>query len=114
VTALSKSDASFKITKSGSEYHMIITSGGDTTEEENIVIAKSPVTISYVTTGNETKEISETETLTLKFDRSSGAFKPIGQDSSDKDIYCSGIQITRGTSVKTIELYYTTGKHKVQ
>gem|GEM_PF-1320102 len=114
VTALSKSDAVFRIYKKGTEYWMAI--DVKDTEEENERIAKEPAVISYVTNEGTEADIQEgdSESLKLQYDRSSGAFKPIGSTAGGRDIYCSSIIVTSGNNTKTIVLYYATGKHQIQ
>lgn len=114
VTALSKSDAVFRIYKSGTEYWMALDVNG--TEEENQRIAKAPAVITYVTNEGTVSsvEAGDPGSLKLQFDRSSGAFRPIGSTDGGRDIYCSSIIITSGDNTKTVVLYYATGKHQIQ
>lgn len=115
VTALSKSDAEFSIYKNSEGYHIKIITAGGNTEEENKLISGPAVTVSYTATDGSNTVIGEGEenALKLKFDRSSGAFKPIGTDSTDKSIYCTTIVAKLKSTSKTITLYYATGKHTV-
>lgn len=109
-TAMSKSNAELILSKSDGDYYI------ESTEEQKKKIGSEPIVITYTTTEGNTITIDGTNTLTLRFDRSSGAYQRIGETSGTdvKDIYCTSIILTRGSKQKVIELVYATGKHVVK
>lgn len=54
--------------------------------------------------------------LILRYDRSSGAMKPLPAEmgTACEGKYCTKIEISRGTKVKTISISYLTGKMEVE
>lgn len=60
------------------------------------------------------KKLEGTDKLELSYNRSSGSFKPIGQDGGGKDIYCNEIEIVRGDRTVRIKLVRSTGNHYIE
>ena len=54
------------------------------------------------------------DTVTLAFNRASGAFVCAKINDLQTTAYCTQIRATRGSKVYTIELIPTTGKHRMQ
>lgn len=85
---------------------------GKGTKEDTEFIGKSGITVQY-TIGGTVKTLSDTDTFTLQFDRSSGSLKPSSVTNNTND-YVSKIEILKGTNViKTITIYQETGKVEV-
>jgi len=54
------------------------------------------------------------DTVTLAFNRASGAFVAAKINDTQTTAYCTLIQVTKGSKVYTMELIPTTGKHRMQ
>lgn len=79
-------------------------------------IGKETVTIEYVLTDSSgyKKTIDDTHSITIGYDRSTGAFQKVKENSSVTTKYCSSIIITRGSREYILELVPETGKHFIK
>jgi|LAHS01.1.fsa_nt_gb prepilin-type N-terminal cleavage/methylation domain-containing protein len=101
--------AQFILTCGNDGKYSISVAGEDGTKEA----ASSSISISYTDTQSTTEvhQISAGSSLTLGFDRSSGAFMPISYTNGGSTaVYCTSIIIEQGSSKKTVELVHLTGK----
>ena len=124
VSTLGKDEVIMTITKgnkaksSEAYYCTIVTKDGlgKTTENEE-KIGKSNLDITYVLSdskGNKTSDITldDTHSLTIKFNRGTGAMAPCmkGDGSSGGDYYCMQIKVKKNSTEKIISFYPETGK----
>lgn len=80
--------------------------------EPDRVVGDRSISLTYVTKkgAQEYRELLKNgETLTLTFDRSSGAFLPVGTRDGE-DVYCTGLLLERREKTRTIVLVPVTGK----
>ena len=124
VSTLGKDEVIMTITKgnkakaSEAYYCTIVTKDGlgKTTENEE-KIGKSNLDITYVLSdskGNKTSDITldDTHSLTIKFNRGTGAMAPCmkSDGSSGGDYYCMQIKVKKNSTEKIISFYPETGK----
>ena len=124
VSTLGKDEVIMTITKgnkaksSEAYYCTIVTKDGlgKTTENEE-KIGKSNMDITYVLSdskGNKTSDITldDTHSLTIKFNRGTGAMAPCmkSDGSSGGDYYCTQIKVKKNSTEKIISFYPETGK----
>ena len=124
VSTLGKDEVIMTITKgnkaksSEAYYCTIVTKDGlgKTTENEE-KIGKSNLGITYVlcdSKGNKTSDITldDTHSLTIKFNRGTGAMAPCmkSDGSSGGDYYCMQIKVKKNSTEKIISFYPETGK----
>ena len=124
VSTLGKDEVIMTITKgnkaksSEAYYCTIVTKDGlgKTTENEE-KIGKSNMDITYVLSdskGNKTSDITldDTHSLTIKFNRGTGAMAPCmkSDGSSGGDYYCMQIKVKKNSTEKIISFYPETGK----
>lgn len=124
VSTLGKDEVIMTITKgnkaksSEAYYCTIVTKDGlgKTTENEE-KIGKSNLDITYVLSdskGNKTSDITldDTHSLTIKFNRGTGAMAPCmkSDGSSGGDYYCMQIKVKKSSTEKIISFYPETGK----
>ena len=124
VSTLGKDEVIMTITKgnkaksSEGYYCTIVTKDGlgKTTENEE-KIGKSNLDITYVLSdskGNKTSDITldDTHSLTIKFNRGTGAMAPCmkSDGSSGGDYYCMQIKVKKNSTEKIISFYPETGK----
>lgn len=124
VSTLGKDEVIMTITKgnkaksSEAYYCTIVTKDGlgKTTENEE-KIGKSNLDITYVLSdskGNKTSDITldDTHSLTIKFNRGTGAMAPCMKSygSSGGDYYCMQIKVKKNSTEKIISFYPETGK----
>ena len=124
VSTLGKDEVIMTITKgnkaksSEAYYCTIVTKDGlgKTTENEE-KIGKSNLGITYVLSdskGNKTSDITldDTHSLTIKFNRGTGAMAPCmkSDGSSGGDYYCMQIKVKKNSTEKIISFYPETGK----
>ncbi|PXV93318.1 prepilin-type N-terminal cleavage/methylation domain-containing protein [Lachnotalea glycerini] len=106
ITTMSKVSGDLELYQDASDKDYYVTISSETTPYK---IGNSGLTITCVTTlGNEIV-ISNTNTLKLKFDRSSGAFKYL-EGTTD---YCNQIKIQKKTKEISIYLIPETGKYYI-
>lgn len=72
-------------------------------------IGDAGITIKYTVSGGSSVELTPGSSLELSFNRGSGAFNPLPGGG-----YCTEIVISKGNTVKTLKLYYLTGKIELQ
>ena len=124
VSTLGKDEVIMTITKgnkaksSEAYYCTIVTKDGlgkKTKNEEKI--GKSNLDITYVLSdskGNKTSDITldDTHSLTIKFNRGTGAMAPCmkSDGSSGGDYYCMQIKVKKNSTEKIISFYPETGK----
>lgn len=125
VSTLGKDEVIMTITKAKSSqaYYCTIVSTivtkdglGKTIENEE-KIGKSNMDITYVLSdskGNKTSDITldDTHSLTIKFNRGTGAMAPCmkSDGSSGGDYYCTQIKVKKNSTEKIISFYPETGK----
>ena len=124
VSTLGKDEVIMTITKgnkaksSEAYYCTIVTKDGlgKTTENEEKIV-KSNLDITYVLSdskGNKTSDITldDTHSLTIKFNRGTGAMAPCmkSDGSSGGDYYCMQIKVKKNSTEKIISFYPETGK----
>lgn len=124
VSTLGKDEVIMTITKgnkaksSEAYYCTIVTKDGlgKTTENEE-KIGKSNLDITYVLSdskGNKSSDITldDTHSLTIKFNRGTGAMAPCmkSDGSSGGDYYCMQIKVKKNSTEKIISFYPETGK----
>ncbi|MBE5884206.1 MAG: type II secretion system protein [Lachnospiraceae bacterium] len=87
---------------------VITDSAGNVTTKTNVV-GKKGVEVQFMLRGGSYQDIgNESNPLQLSFSRTSGGFhKTTVGGVTD---YCTGIQVSKGTKTKTIDLAYLTGK----
>ncbi len=101
MTAMSRADATLKIyTKSDGVYVRL------STASEEVRIGKVGISASYVDTGGNTVNLTSGTELEISFDRSSGAFKPLGGGTN----YCDKIVLKQGERIYTLKMIPRTGK----
>ena len=96
----------------------IVTKDGSVKKTKNEEkIGKSNLDITYVLSdskGNKTSDITldDTHSLTIKFNRGTGAMAPCmkGDGSSGGDYYCMQIKVKKNSTEKIISFYPETGK----
>jgi prepilin-type N-terminal cleavage/methylation domain-containing protein len=113
VQALSKTDAWMQIAYDDSLKKYVIKTSYAT---DQVLSGSNRVTISYTKPNDdgsdvETVELTGSNTLTLKYNRSSGAFLPIVEDGAK---YCSSILISSGSKTCEITLSQLTGRHTLR
>lgn len=84
--------------------------------EPEQVVGDRSISLTYLTkegTQEHQKALANGETLTISFDRSSGAFLPVDTNGSE-DIYCTGLLLERRGKTRTIVLVPVTGKFYIQ
>lgn len=111
VQALSRADASLTLYTSNKGVFVNLS-----TEGRDVKIGRPSIEIKYTTVNRTTNattevELSETEKLVLRFDRSTGAFQPI---NGTTDTYCTSIILTSGGRIRTIKLIPQTGKYYLE
>lgn len=109
--AMSRADASMNLYKDGSAYYVDLKyKVGDEEIVDTVKVASSRVKITYCTSENpQAKEITEEQSLTIRFDRDTGGFKPISDDE-----YCKTITVKSGPREYTITCERLTGKTTVK
>lgn len=124
VSTLGKDEVIMTITKgnkaksSEAYYCTIVTKDGlGKTIENEEKIGKSNLGITYVlcdSKGNKTSDITldDTHSLTIKFNRGTGAMAPCmkSDGSSGGDYYCMQIKVKKNSTEKIISFYPETGK----
>lgn len=124
VSTLGKDEVIMTITKgnkaksSEAYYCTIVTKDGlGKTIENEEKIGKSNLDITYVLSdskGNKTSDITldDTHSLTIKFNRGTGAMAPCmkSDGSSGGDYYCMQIKVKKNSTEKIISFYPETGK----
>ena len=121
VSTLGKDEVIMTITKAKSSqpyYCTIVTKDGlGKTIENEEKIGKSNLDITYVLSdskGNKTSDITldDTHSLTIKFNRGTGAMAPCmkSDGSSGGDYYCTQIKVKKNSTEKIISFYPETGK----
>ncbi|MGO5305946.1 pilus assembly FimT family protein [Agathobacter sp. LCP21S3_B2] len=124
VSTLGKDEVIMTITKgnkaksSEAYYCTIVTKDGlGKTIENEEKIGKSNLGITYVLSdskGNKTSDITldDTHSLTIKFNRGTGAMAPCmkSDGSSGGDYYCMQIKVKKNSTEKIISFYPETGK----
>ena len=124
VSTLGKDEVIMTITKgnkaksSEAYYCTIVTKDGlGKTIENEEKIGKSNMDITYVLSdskGNKTSDITldDTHSLTIKFNRGTGAMAPCmkSDGSSGGDYYCMQIKVKKNSTEKIISFYPETGK----
>lgn len=108
VQALSRSDAQLEIFTTNKGVFVNLS-----TEGRDVKIGRPTIGISYTTNQGTTVMLSETQKLVLKFNRSTGAFQPIGNDGT-MDIFCTQITLTAGGRTMVIKLVPQTGKYYLE
>lgn len=84
--------------------------------EPDRVIGDRSIVLTYSTkagTQEHQSVLANGETLTLTFDRSSGAFLPVATNGSE-DVYCTGLLLERREKTRTIVLVPVTGKFYIK
>ena len=127
VSTLGKDEVIMTITKgnkaksSEAYYCTIVTKDGlGKTIENEEKIGKSNMDITYVLSdskGNKTSDITldDTHSLTIKFNRGTGAMAPCmkSDGSSGGDYYCMQIKVKKNSTEKIISFYPETGKKRL-
>lgn len=72
-------------------------------------IGDAGIEIKYAVSGGGYVDLPVGSSLEISFNRSSGAFNPLPGGG-----YCTEIVISKGSTVKTLKLYYLTGKIELQ
>lgn len=82
----------------------------------NECIGKETVTIEYILTDSSglKKTIDDSHSITIGYDRSTGAFQKVKENDIVTTKYCSSIIITRGSKEYILELVPETGKHFIK
>jgi prepilin-type N-terminal cleavage/methylation domain-containing protein len=112
VQALSKSDASLEFAYDDSLGKYVLKPSYNS---EMVLNGSNRVKIQYTESVNigdaETLvDVTDTDTLTLTYDRSTGGFQPIRTDGTDK-YYCRSIRISGGSKTYVIKLSTETGRN---
>ena len=112
ILAMSKTNATMTISRESDVFYITVTG------EAKHKIGSVPIQIAYTTTAtadtaSQNVTLANGKSITLGFDRASGAFLPIATDVSGS-IYCSDITVTRGSKEKNMKLIYVTGKHYIE
>ncbi len=106
VFALSKSQAKMELyTNADGVFVKVYADASATGTEEKI--GKTGISIKYEDTAGNEVELNSGTTLTISFDRSSGAFRPL-TGSTDK--YCEAVILEEGSRKYTLRMIPQTGK----
>lgn len=82
--------------------------------KKSVLIGKQSVAVKfYFTDGTDVLLEPATNSVTLGFDRSSGAFTFAKIDDVQSTTYCNLIEVSRGSKIYSIILSPATGKHSV-
>ena len=104
---MTKSSASILIEeKADSRYYITYNISGN--DQPAVLIGDSRVVISYKDSENDSTTIAGSNTLTISFDRETGAFKQINAEGTP--VYCKEIHIEAGHKTYTIQCERLTGK----
>ena len=123
--ALSRSDASFTLYQNTTDkryyvdiYYTSSNAGGETITE---AVGASQLIIKYYDSTGAENTINTTNSLKVKFDRSTGAIKPfvnsdgtVLTDTNGSEIVLKRILITSGDRNKNIQIFALTGKYSVE
>lgn len=112
ILAMSKSNATLTLSRENDVFYIMVTG------EQKKKIGSVPIQITYTTTAtadtaSQNVVLVNGKSITLGFNRGSGAFLPIATDASGS-IYCSDITVARGSKEKNMKLIYVTGKHYIE
>lgn len=84
--------------------------------EPEKIIGDESISVTYTKKGNTENQVllEDGDTLVLKFERSSGAFMPVGTEDSGEAVYCTSILLERKGKQRNIILVPPTGKFYVE
>lgn len=112
ITTMGKQSVELELYKKNNYIYLkekIISADGNNSEKETRIGAKG-VDVTYKISGESHVALSSTP-VKFKFKRTTGGLEPV-EVSSNR--YCEEIVISKGTRVKTMKLFYLTGKVTVE